>query len=166
MKARHILAASLVAVCTWATVADAQMMGPGTGMPGPGGYFSNPVARSSYMGRIDMRAIASTWLGTLHEALAITPAQEAAWLAFANAVTDQAGDMQDFRTQIVQPGASTATAPQRAALAQQFMAQRLESVGAVASSMAMLYPRLTPAQQAILDAAYASACVPGGLFGS
>ena len=165
MKARHVIAAPVVAALLCATGADAQMMGPATGMPGPGGYFSNPLARSAYMGRIDMRTVAGTWLGTLHEALAITPAQEAAWLAFANAVTDQAGDMQDFRTQIVQPGASTATAPQRAALAQQFMAQRLESVGAVASSMAALYSQLTPAQQAILDAAYASACVPGSLFG-
>lgn len=159
MKARHVVVAPLVAALLAASGAGAQVMGPGGGM----GFFSNSLARNPYFAPLDMRAIAASWLAGLHTALAIAPEQEAAWLAFASAVTDQAADMQAFRTQILQPTATTA--PERAALARQFMAQRLESMGAVASSMATLYAQLTPSQQAILDRGYAAACWPGGLFG-
>ncbi len=164
MKSRHVVAASLVAAFAWVSAADAQMMGPGTGMGGQRGFFSNGLARGSFMGPIDMRSVASSWIGGLHDALAVTPEQETAWLAFANAVTDQAADMQSFRTQMWQTTTAT-TAPQRAALAQQFMEQRLESVSAVSSSLAALYAQLTPTQRAILDQGYAAACYPGGLFG-
>lgn len=164
MKAHHLAAASLLAVLTFPATLHAQMMGPGGPISGPWSTSASPLARGPYMGSIDMRNVASAWLDGLHDALAITPAQEQAWLAFANAVTDQAADMQAFRTRIVQ--SSAGTAPQRAALAEQFLAQRLESVGAVASSMAALYGELTPAQRAVLDRGFASACYPGGLFGS
>jgi hypothetical protein len=163
MKARHLVAAVVVASLAWASAAGAQMMGPGGGMGPSMGFFSNGLARNSYIGPIDMRNVGASWLGGLHDALAITPGQEPAWTAFANAVTDQASDMQAFRTQMPQP--TTASAPQRAALAAQFMAQRLESMGAVSTSMAALYDQLTPDQRAILDRAYAAACWPGGLFG-
>ena len=163
MKAGHFAAASLLAALVFPATPQAQMMGPGGPIYGPWSSSASPLARGPFMGSIDMRNVASAWLEGLHDALAITPAQEQAWLAFANAVTDQAADMQAFRTRIVQ--SSTGNAPQRAALAEQFMAQRLESAGAVASSMAALYGELTPAQQAILDRGFAAACFPGGLFG-
>lgn len=103
MKARKFVAASLVAGLVAATGANAQMAGPGGGMGlARGPYFGGPV---------DMRAIAVSWLAGLHTSLAITPEQETAWLAFANAVSERAADMQAFRSQIVQP--TTATAPQR-----------------------------------------------------
>lgn len=162
MKASHRVAVSLVAAFFWASPAGAQMMGPG-GMGPSMGFFSNSLARNPYFAPMDMRAIAASWLAGLHTALAIAPEQETAWLAFASAVTDQAADMQAFRTQILQPAA--ATAPERAALAQQFMAQRLESMSAVSASMSALYSQLTPAQRVLLDQGYAAVCWPGGLFG-
>jgi hypothetical protein len=164
VKTRHVIIAPLVAALLASAAADGQMMGPGPGMGGSMGFFSNSLARSPYFGSVDMRAIAASWLAALHTALAITPEQESAWLAFANAVTDQAADMQAFRTQIVQP--TTATAPERAALAAQFMAQRLESTSALSASMSALYAQLTPAQRVLLDQGYAAVCWPGGLFGS
>lgn len=163
MKARRTAAALLAATLVGATGAQAQMMGPGGGgMGGSVGFFSNALARGPFMmAPFDMRDVAAAWLNGQHATLSVTPDQEAAWLAFANAVNDQAADMQAFRTQMLQ----SSTAPQRASLAEQFMAQRHESAAAVSAALSALYAVLTPVQRAVLDQAYAAACSPGGLFG-
>jgi hypothetical protein len=161
MKARHLAEAAMLAAFAWASPGHAQMMGPGDGM-GPG-FFSNGLARSSYFGPVDMESVAGYWIDGLHAALALTPDQEPAWQAFADAVAQQAADMQAFRTRLAQ--SVPATAPERAALAERLMQQRLVSVSAVSAAISALYAHLTPAQQAILDGGYGAACRPGGLFG-
>ena len=157
-----VLATALLA----ASAGRAQMMmGPGNGM-GATGFFSNGSVRGATMltAPRDMSALARTWLDSMHDELGIGPQQEGAWLAFSNAVIDAAGDMQAFRAQMT--AASTATAPQRAALAERFMDQRHESALAMSEAIAALYQGLSPAQRAILDQRFAAACAPGGLFGN
>lgn len=145
-------------------VAGAQMMwgGPGGGMMG---YFSNPLTRdpSLYGPSASMDTAATYWLSRMHAQLQVTAAQEPAWQAFAAAVAAQADAMQAFRSQMFQ--ASAATAPQRAQLAQQFMAERLTAASAVSTSLSALYALLTDSQRAILDSGFALQCGPSGLFG-
>ena len=142
--------------------ADAQMMGPGGGMMG---FFSNPISRDTavYGAAANMSSVASSWLSRLHSQLQIGMDQEPAWQAFADAVTTQAGAMQSFRTQMFQ--STAATAPQRAQLAEQFLAQRLQAASAVSASLSTLYATLSQSQRAMLDSDFALQCGPSGLFG-
>jgi hypothetical protein len=160
---------------TWAVVLAAMAIGSSAGanaqmmMPGPGGgtmgFFSNPLTRDAtlYGPMANMNAVASYWLSRMHTQLQITADQESAWQAFAAAVTAQADTMQAFRSQMYQTG--TATAPERAQLAEQFLAQRLSAASAVSSSLSTLYARLGDSQRAIFDSGFALQCGPSGLFG-
>ena len=162
MKPRLVIAALAAAVSLASPcIAGAQMMGGG----GMGGFFSNGIHRGSgpFGSPTDMQALATAWLNGLHAELQITAAQEPAWQAFANAVTTQAQAMQSLRSQMATISAS---GPQRAALVQQFMRQRLDAMTAMVDAMAALYAQLTPQQRAILDAEFGNQCGALGLFGS
>lgn len=165
---RRVLLVSLVlaTVMLAASSVRAQMMGAGNGMTGMPGFFSNGTARGASMltAPHDMTALARSWLDALHAELGIAPAQEGAWLAFANAVVDAAEGMRAFRGQMGQLPA--ATAPQRAALLAQFMRERHDDAAAMAAAMTTLYDALTPAQRSLMDARFGAACAPGGLFGN
>ncbi len=129
------------------------------------GFFSNGIGRGGYMpgAPADMQAVASIWLNGLHAELQLTPSQEPAWQAFANAVTTQAAAMQQMRMQML---ANPASATQRAALMQQLMRQRLAAVDAMSDALASLYAVLGADQRAIMDAGFANQCGGLGLFGS
>lgn len=161
MGSKRVWAALAVAATISGTPAvQAQMMGPTGNM----GFFSNGLARNgaTIRGVMDMSAIATVWLTAMHGQLGITMDQEPAWQAFAAAVGAQATAMQAFRTQMMQPTA--ATAPQRAALAQQFLQQRAQSAGAVTAALDTLYAQLTPQQRSILDLGFSMGFGPGGPF--
>lgn len=162
MKTRLVIAV-LAAAATLGSpsIAGAQMMGG----PGMGGFFSNGIHRGTgpFGSAGNMQALAATWLSNLHAALQVTPAQEPAWQAFANAVTAQAQAMQSLRSQMATISAS---GPQRATLLQQLMRQRLEAMTTMADALAALYAQLTPQQRAILDAEFGNQCGALGLFGS
>ncbi len=122
------------------------MMDPGTGY----GYsMTGPWNGSGYA---DPDVAAQACLSSLHDQLGISVAQEAAWQAFAQAVTDQAQGMSMFRQQTLQ---AAATAPERVAQYAQFMLDRAQDAAAVSQAVSALYATLSPSQQAVFNQYFA-----------
>lgn len=101
---------------------------------GPGGY-GDPVARS------DAR------LSALRTQLALDASQQAAWQAYESAVRAQAQDMAEDRARMWSAG----TAPERAALRAEMMADHAAGHAKVAEALRGLYAVLNATQRAVLD---------------
>ena len=160
MKRMHAIAAGVVAAATLGlVVAQAQPFGGpgagyGPGMMGPGaGYGPGMMGRGPRGAYGDPTAAAQARLTNLHTQLGITSAQESAWQAFANAVTEQAQQMQQFRSQMLQSG-TTLTTPDRMTQHAQFMQQRAQGASTVAQAMTALYAALSPDQRTLLDQSF------------
>ena len=85
-------------------------------------------------------------LAVLHERLAITSAQEAAWQAFADAVVAQAADA-DAAAQAAAP----ANAVDALNLQASVLHKQADDASTVAQAFTTLYAQLTPAQRAVVD---------------
>ena len=123
--------------------------GPGYGM-GRGGF--GPMGGGmgpQMMGYGDPAAAAESRLAAQKAELKITDQQEAAWQAYATQVKKNAESMQATRTAMHSSPANTA--PERLALHDAFMKQRLEQSEATTAALKELYAVLTPEQRAILD---------------
>lgn len=117
--------------------------GPGWGghhgrMGGPGGMFGGPGAMIGGYGYTDQQ------LARLKQSLAITPAQETAWNAYAQALREQSGLMQTHRQAMFANGVPNPD--QRLAFHQQGLTQMQRVVDACRA----LFATLTPQQQAQL----------------
>lgn len=97
-------------------------------------------------------AAAESRLAALKTELKITAAQETAWQAFAAKQKAQAESMQAART-AMQKGAEL-SAPERFALHDGLMKQRLAQAETTHAAFKELYAVLTPEQKAIVDKGY------------
>ena len=96
----------------------------------------------------DPSATAEARLSELKVQLKITPAQEAAWQAFAAEAKQQAASMQAMRAQM---HASAGTAPEQLGQRATAMQQRAASMATMANAFGAFYAVLTPEQKAIVD---------------
>jgi hypothetical protein len=130
----------------------AQNCGPGIGpCGGNGGYFNGPgmMGRGAGPGAYgDPAARAESRLETLRAALALQPAQQAAWNAYAAAVKAQAATMQEDRAAM---RSDAGTAPERMARHAQLMGRHSDGHAKVAQALNDLYAALDAGQRAILD---------------
>jgi len=131
-----------------AAVVGAQGYGPGAGM-GPGFGPMGGGMGPGMMGYGDPAAAADSRLAAQKAELKITDKQEAAWQAYAAQVKKNAEAMQATRTAMHSSTANTT--PERLALHDAFMKQRLEQSEATSAALKNLYAVLTPEQRAILD---------------
>lgn len=89
-------------------------------------------------------------LSRLKTELKITPAQEAAWQAYADSITQTIESMRSAREAMMQArGAQTAPELMHQRVA--FMKERLPQVEAISDALDHLYGVLTPEQRAALD---------------
>jgi periplasmic protein CpxP/Spy len=88
-------------------------------------------------------------LATLHAALHITAAQEAAWSAFVSAT--QPDPQQQARERAAEQMLPTLTAPQRVDLSVDAMEADLDSLRTRGRALKAFYATLTPSQQATFD---------------
>lgn len=109
--------------------------GPGPGF-GPGGA-ENPGA------------FVENRLAALKSELAITPAQEAAWNAYAEQAKLQADAMQKLRNTM--RGSTSATLPERLELRDRMHQQRQAQAETMTQKIKDLYAALTPEQKSIAD---------------
>jgi protein CpxP len=145
MKKIYAVAAGVVAgvALAVAAVTHAQPFG---GM-GPG--FAHGMGPGhGPMGNVDPSTMADTRLADLKAQLTITPAQESAWQAFADAAKQQASGMQGLRAQMQ---AGSATAPERMAQRASAMQQRAAGMTTMTKAFDALYGVLTPEQKTIAD---------------
>ena len=133
-----------------AAVVSAQPFGPGAG-PGWGPGHMGPMGYRGLgpMGYGDPAAAADSRLAAQKAELTITDKQEAAWQAYASQVKKGAESMQATRTAMQSSAANTT--PERLALHNEFMKQRLAQSEAASAALKNLYAVLTPEQRAILD---------------
>ena len=88
-------------------------------------------------------------LSELHDALHLTPAQQAAWRDFADA---SAGDpAQEARDRSAEAMLPTLSAPRRVDLSIAVARAELDSLERRGAAVKLFYGQLTPAQQAIFD---------------
>ena len=149
MKRTHSLIAGVVAGVALAVAAATFAQpyggmgyghGPGMGMGMWAGH--GPMAGFDPVARADAR------LGDLKAQLKITPAQEAAWQAFAAEAKQQAASMQAMRAQMQ---ASAGTAPDQMGQRATAMQQRAAGMATMANAFGALYAVLTPEQKALAD---------------
>ncbi len=112
-----------------------RMQGP---MMGMGGMMGDPGAR------IEGR------LAFLHAELGITPDQEQAWSAFADAARASAASMSEMHKRMTELD-SPPTLPERMALMQEVMASRLDSMRKMHDAIDPLYEELSPEQKKTAD---------------
>jgi len=112
--------------------------GPGMGM----GAAHGPMAG------FDCTPMAEARLRDLKVQLKITPAQEAAWEAFAAEAKQQAASMQAMRARMQ---TSAGTAPEQMGQHATAMQQRAASMATMATAFGALYAVLSPEQKAIVD---------------
>jgi periplasmic protein CpxP/Spy len=161
---------ALVAVTAFAATPGGTF-GPGGGPCGgagfgPAGMMNGGGGPGAY-GPMGPRGHGAMWgggfgfmseqnLAALKAQLGITGQQEAAWKAFSDKVTEQAGLMQSAREQHWK-SADTETTPQaRMALHIGLMTQHLAGMQAVNTAMHDLYAVLTPEQRRSADQALGS----------
>lgn len=129
-------------------------MGPGWGPMGGPGHMGGSLGMMGPYGGFDMNAAAAGRLAALKAQLKVTPAQEPAWKAYENTVTQQAAAMQQLRDQFhaqwqnAKPGEA---APDVAAHRQAMFQLRQSSWQAQSKAMQDLYAVLTPEQQALVS---------------
>lgn len=161
---RTMLASTVIAVALAATAFSAPlaqtpardgswmgMMGGGCpmmGMMGPGGMRGQMGAGP--MGHRRMGALAEGRLAYLRAELDITAAQEPAWEAYATAVRERAGAMQDMRQSMMRT-MRDGTAPERMAARIAAMEAMLESLKAVKPAIDGLYGALSDEQKVLAD---------------
>jgi len=156
MKRTHALVAGLVAGASLAFAA-ATYAQPYGGMghgPGPGagmGYGHGPMAGQGPGAGVDRAARVESHLAYMKSQLQITPAQEAAWQAFATKSKEQAASMQAFHDQMQD---STANAAERMALHTAAMQQRAAAMAAKTDAFIALYAVLTDQQKAVADQSF------------
>lgn len=123
-----------------------RMMGGSGMMAGMGPGMMGPAMCSWMAGHIEGR------LAYLKAELKITDAQEPLWNAFAAAARENSKTMLARCTAMMgQPGASTASLPDRLDQHEQFMAARLEAMRAMSKSLKPLYAALDDSQKKSLD---------------
>ena len=151
MKRTHSLIAGAVAGVALAVAAATSAQpyggmgdghGPGMGMGMGMGTGHGPMAG------FDPAATADARLTDLKAQLKITPAQEAAWQAFAAEAKQQAASMQAMRTQMQASAATAADQMRQRATAMQ---QRAAGMATMANAFSALYAVLTPEQKAFAD---------------
>jgi Spy/CpxP family protein refolding chaperone len=133
-----------------AALVSAQPYGPGAGPGwGPGHMGAMGYGGMGPRGYGDPAAAAESRLAAQKAELKITDKQEAAWQAYAAQVKKGAESMQATRTAIQSSTANTA--PERLALHNELMKQRVAQSEATTAALKNLYAVLTPEQRAILD---------------
>lgn len=157
MKRTHALIAGLVAGASLAISAAtyAQPYGGGMGYgPGAGmGYGHGPMAGQGPGAGVDRAARVESHLAAMKAQLQITPAQEAAWQAFATKAKEQAAAMQAFHAQM-QTQTGTTNAAERMAQHTAAMQQRAVLMTAKTDAFVALYATLSPEQKAIADQSF------------
>lgn len=125
-------------------------MGPmaGEGMQyGPGGQMGPKGMRAGM--RMDPAQRAERRLEFFKGELKLTPEQEPLWQAFAEKAKGEAGKgMQAMRGQAAD---ANLTAPERMALMQKLMQERVDAMAGVHDSFNRLYGALTPEQKKVAD---------------
>lgn len=161
MRRDAVLAGALALAITLAPTVQAQpgsMMGGGCpmmGMMGPGmgqGGMGPGMGQGQGMmgGPAQMAALIEGRLAFLHSALAITAAQEPAWLAYAEAVRAQVATMQQTHGALHQTMMS-GHAPDRMAARIAAMEAMLGALRALQPATVALYAGLDAGQQALAD---------------
>jgi len=152
------LAAAVVAAASIGvpaiTAAQAPYASPPGYGPGPsyGPSYGPPPGRGMQPGGRPDPATVRQNLDALHNRLALTGPQEAAWQSFAGAVTQQTQEMDSLRSRMP---AATATTPERLNFMAQVMQQQATGMANVAKQLSALYAQLNPDQRAIVDQEFA-----------
>jgi Spy/CpxP family protein refolding chaperone len=147
MKKIYLVAAGLVGGIALAVAAVTHAQ-PFAGM-GPGfGHGMGMEPGHGPMANVDPAAMADARLADLKTQLKITPAQDAAWQAFADTAKQQATGMQAMRAQMQ---AGSGTAPERMAQRASAMQQRAEGMTTMSKTLDALYAVLTPEQKTIAE---------------
>jgi hypothetical protein len=146
-----------------ATAASAQYPG-GRGGPGgptggrgageragepPAGMRSAPSAAMP----LNLGAFVQVQLDQLEDELKPTPAQSAAWIAYAERVGKFANDIvrSQFEARAARTAPATATAPEQLGQIADGMRNRLKAVDEIVALGTALYATLTPEQKAVAD---------------
>lgn len=130
--------------------------GPGMG-PGMGRGYGHPMAhgfgpgagRGPGLG--NPLALAEGHLAWLKAELAIAPAQESAWVAFAEQGRQQAKAMQAWRAEMQKKATAATNAVERMELRNQMLKQRQEQAEKMTTAFKGLYSAATAEQKAKLD---------------
>lgn len=147
MKRTHILVAGLAGGLSLA-VLTAFAAGPAMGHHGMGPGMG-PGMGMMHGGGPGM--MAGQNLDQMKARLAITPAQEGAWQAYAAKVGEQAALMQAMHEQRQQAPGTTIPAPDRMAQHLDRMSQHLAGMQGVSAALKDLYAVLTPEQRTLAD---------------
>jgi periplasmic protein CpxP/Spy len=152
MQLKHTLVAGLIGSLAAMSVGTALAATSEAGCPGA-------RARMAGQAHGDMTAMAQQRLARLKTALKITAAQDSAWQAFANQMTQSMAAHQATRQA---QGAPTGTAPERMGQHIEMLKQRLADMTAGQAAMQDLYSVLTTEQRAVVDQHFARMAGPGG----
>lgn len=138
MKRTQKTVLAFITAITIGAMASAYATGMGRGPGGAEAMAGKGMSanHSTRIGSIDSH------LATLKSDLKISSDQEAAWEAFANAVT---------QPKTARPATTATTAPDRIDERVAFMKQGVAAMETVADAMKLLYSVLTPEQKEIFD---------------
>lgn len=162
MKRMQKIIVSIAAFSALGLMAEttlAQPGGWGMGMMGgpencPYEQGSRGMMRGKMQGRMaatDFSAAAAARLDKFKTDLKITPAQDAAWQAFAGKAKQQVESMQAMHQQQPPAGNTAVSAPERMDKGIEFMKQQLANMETMNAALKDLYAVLTPEQKAIAD---------------
>ena len=161
MKTVHALLFAAVAALSLATASAQPYGGPGFGGcrgvgcgtgNGPGygpGTHMGPGAGGGYgYAYGDATVVTQARLDALRSRLQITAIQDPAWQALADAMLQQAGQVDGARTRLLD---STGNAAERMISRAELMVQQAEAFERVAHAFAGLYALLTPEQRLVVE---------------
>lgn len=156
MKTVHAVFLAAVAALSLATASAQPYGGPIGGCRGVGcgsGYGPGPHMGSapgpgygSAFG--DATVVAQARLDALRSRLQLAPAQEPAWQALADAMLEQARQMDQARTRLFD---STGNAAERMTLRAELLGLQADAFAMVAHAFNGLYAVLTPEQRLVLE---------------
>lgn len=155
MVRKAAIAVAVVAGLAASVVAVAQPgYGPGAMKGadgcGPGAMMGAGYGPNSARNPAEIAKFQQEHLTRLKSRLGITAEQQPAWDAYATMAAQQAQTMQALH-QTRHQTMSTATAPERLAMAQQVMGERQKAMASMSESLTKLYDVLTPKQREAFD---------------